>query len=82
MPLTGSEQILKNLILAEMSKLIGDPKAVPNLDKMAEALANAIVQWITLNGKAAVQTPAPTNGVVIPPGGGPVIVPVVVSDII
>lgn len=90
MPLTGTEPILKGLIIAESTKLIGDPKAIPNLEATAEALANAIVQWVLTAGKSAAVTPAATNGNIIPPpvppapvtAGGPVIIPIVIQDLV
>jgi hypothetical protein len=85
MPLTGSETILKGLIIAEMTSLIGDPAAIPNLEAMADALSKAIVTWITTAGKGAAVTPAPAIGVtgpLAPSGTTSVTIPVVTSDLI
>ena len=91
MPFTGSESVLKGLIVKEMTANLPNnaakPDAIKNLEGTADALSKAIVAWIT--GPSSINSLTVTsqaNGVtgipiaLAPAGSAPVVIPVVTSN--
>ena len=73
MPVTGSEQILATFIFEELLRNIpadSDERVQENLRQFSEAIARAVVRWLTSIGTASVEITIPPLSVIVPPGGG------------
>lgn len=81
MPFTGSEKDLKARILTELESLLPDDEtkelALKRMDKIAEALANAVVGWILANGSQSIQATVIGSGTGTATGVGNMGAPVI-----
>lgn len=72
MPFTGSNTLLAQLIVQNMTPLVNasDPTAVSNLQATANAMANAIVTWILQSGTNSIVAQIAPGIPVVGAGGG------------